>query len=296
MPKDGALKQPGSEVTSGGEGGVSRGSLCPELMAVQEGVGVATSLAWRALYTTLQGPNKCGNLLRKGLSGPPLALRSEDLWDKTSIHHEPCRGPVNSHPNGNRTQQDSVAASLPSRQPCSPGAAKGRAGPQGGVGGGRGGEGCSLFPSRPEAPRTLRESEPDGPWNSRPPPSGTPRLGHCMALAGPGLETRQVDSGEDRTRPDCGQRSSSGSLFPMCCDLGQDSHLAKGYVFIYKTKRRNFSPYRVVRSNEAGKAKQKKQKETHKKTLLEKHTLFCICEKGRCLGQCPIDIEFKPHL
>lgn len=146
MPKDGALKQPGSEVTSGGEGGVSRGSLCPELVAVQEGVGVATSLAWRALYTTLQGPNKCGNLLRKGLSGPPLALRSEDLWDKTSIHHELCRGPVNSHPNGNRTQQDSVAASLPSRQPCSPGAAKGRAGPQGGVGGEGEGRAAPLSP------------------------------------------------------------------------------------------------------------------------------------------------------
>lgn len=162
MPKDGALKQPGSEVTSSGEGGVSRGSLCPELMAVQEGVGVATSLAWRVLYTTLQGLNKCGNLLRKGLSGPPLVLRSEDLWDKTSIHHQLRHGPVNSHPNGNRTQQDRVVVSIPSRQPCSPGAAKGRAGPQGGVGG-RGGEGCSLFLSRPKAPSTLRESEPDGP-------------------------------------------------------------------------------------------------------------------------------------
>ena len=294
MPKDGDLKQPGSEVTSGGEGGVSRGGLCPELMAVQEGVGVATSVAWRALYTTLQGLNKCSNLLRKGLSGPPLALRSEDLWDKTSIHHQLCHGPVNSHPNGNRTQQDSVAASLPSTQPCSPGAAKGRAGPQGRGRKARGG--LFPFPQLSRSSRTLRESEPDGPWNSRPPPSGTPRLGHCTALAGPGLETKQVDSWGGQDMP-CGQRAGSGPhSCPRSVILGKSPILPRGTFLIYTTKRRNFSPYRVVRSNEARKAKQKKQKNKQKNTLLEKHTLFCICEKGTCLGQCPIDAEFKPRL
>lgn len=98
---------------------------------------MATSSAWRVLYTNLQGLNKCSNLLRKDLSGPPPALRSEDLWDKASIHLLPRHVPVNSYLNGNRIQQDNVAVlSLGSEEE---GGLQGR-------GGGGGGGGHSFLP------------------------------------------------------------------------------------------------------------------------------------------------------
>lgn len=74
MPEEGDLNQVGSDVTSGEASGGSRGSPHLERMAVQEEPDVVTILGWLAMYTTLQGLNKCSNLLRKGLSG--------HLWHK----------------------------------------------------------------------------------------------------------------------------------------------------------------------------------------------------------------------
>lgn len=84
MPKVGHWKQASLKHLLGGQAhldhptripGCPGGSGCGHLIGDR-----------RAVYTTFQGLNKRRNLPRKGLSGPPLAPRSQDLWDKASIH------------------------------------------------------------------------------------------------------------------------------------------------------------------------------------------------------------------